>query len=139
MRTGIKLTLGFSCIVLAMLLIVALYLNTGEKMHKEFVALTDDIMPGALAMGQMEGACQQIAHDLMDYMVAAGEEKEEAVMVGLEVLTKTGAEHLEHERHIGQEEKREAEKLITKINKFASACTEIINLKKQGLSATELL
>jgi len=138
MKTGVKLTLGFSFIVLTMLLTVAFCLNTGKKMHEEFEALKDDIMPGALAMVQMEGASQQIAHDLMDYMVAASEE-EEAVMAGLEVLTKAGTKHLEHEKHIGVDEKKEAEELMVKINRFASACTEIINLKKQGLSTAELL
>ena len=137
MKTGVKLTLGFSFIVLTMLLTVAFCLNTGKKMHEEFEALKDDIMPGALAMVQMEGASQQIAHDLMDYMVAASEE--EAVMAGLEVLTKAGTKHLEHEKHIGVDEKKEAEELMVKINRFASACTAIINLKKQGLSTAELL
>ena len=138
MKIGIKLTLGFSCIVLAMLLIVALYLNTGEKMHKEFDALKDDIIPGALAMGQMEGASQEIEHDLMEYMVST-ENAEKEVMAGLELLAKIGAKHLEHEKHVGVDEKNEAEKLMAKINRFASACTEIIDLKKQGLSTTELL
>ncbi|MBN2019164.1 MAG: HAMP domain-containing protein [Sedimentisphaerales bacterium] len=75
----------------------------------------------------------------MNYVITKGKEDEEAVMANLKFLTKTGTERLEHERHIGPEEENKTQKLVAAINTFASACTKIINMKKQGLSSNEIL
>jgi len=140
MKMCVKLALGFSVSVLILLLAIAFCLNIGVKIHGEFEILKEDIVPGAIAMGSMDGTCQQIAHDLMDYMVAAGEEEEEeAVRVGLSLLTKASSEHIEHETHIGEEEKKEAGELTARVERFASAAAEIINLKKEGAGVKELL
>ncbi len=137
MKTGVKLTLGFSFIVLAMLLTVAFCLNTGKKIHEEFEALKDDIIPGAITMVEMDRAAINVIHETMEYIIHS--EEEEAIMASLKLLKKAGTEHLKHEKYIGVDEKKEAEELMVKINRFASVCTEIINLKKQGLSSAELL
>jgi signal transduction histidine kinase len=141
MKIGIKLTLGFSFAVIAMLATVLFCLNINKKIRKEFEVLGDSIVPGAIAMTGMEGKCQQIAHDLMRYIVTAGEEekKEEAVKTGLKSLEEAATEHLEYGKHIDLEEKEAARQFIAEIGRFASVCTEIINLKKQGLSTSELL
>jgi nitrogen fixation/metabolism regulation signal transduction histidine kinase len=139
MKIGIKLTLGFSFAVIAMLVTVLFCLNTNKKIHEEFEALRDNIVPGAIAMTEMEGKCQQIALDLMDYTITAGEEKVVAVKAGLESLEKAATELLEYKKHISLEEQETTRQLMTEIERFASVCTEIINLKKQGLSINELL
>ncbi len=141
MKIGIKLTLGFSFVVIAMLVTVLFCLNTTEKMREEFEALGDNIVPGAIAMTAMEGECQKIAHNLMDYIVTAGEEEKNgaAVEAGLISLEKAATECLECTKHIGFQEQEAAGQLMTEIERFASVCTEIINLKKQGLNTNELL
>ena len=131
MKTGVKLTLGFSFIVLAMLLTVAFCLNTDKKMYEKFEVLKDDIISVAIAMTEMDKEAINVVHETMEYIIY--NEKEEAMMAGLKLLKKAGTEHLEHEKHIGVDEKKDAEELMVKINRFASACTEIINLKRQGL------
>jgi len=137
MRTATKLTVGFLFTVSGMLLIVGFCLNVSRKMHTEFELLKEDIVPGTLAISQMEGQCQQIAHDLMDYIVLAA--VEEKVTTGLQLLDKTQREHLKHEIHIGTEEKRTTEELMAIIEQLTSVATEIIDLKKQGLSTEQLL
>jgi len=139
MKIGVKLALGFSFVVIAMLATVLFCLNTNKDIRKQFEALGDDIVPGAIAMTAMEGKCQQTAHELMRYITTAGEEeeKEKAVQADLESLEKAAMEHLEC--GISIEEHEAARQLMTEAEKFASICTEIIDLKKQGLSTNELL
>jgi signal transduction histidine kinase len=141
MKIGIRLSLGFSFIVAAMLATVLFCLNTNKEMQKKFEVLADNVVPCAIAMTAIEGKCQQIAHDLMRYVVTAGEEekKEAAVKAGLESLQKAAAEHLDSKKYISSEEREGAEQSIEEIQNFTSICTEIINLKKQGLNTSELL
>jgi signal transduction histidine kinase len=141
MKIGIKLTLGFSFVVIAMLATVLFCLNINTKTRETFNTLRDDIAPGAIAMTEMEKKCQQIAHDLMRYMVMAGKDgkKEEAVMTDLKSLEKAAMEHLERGKHINLEEQEVAKQLITEIKRVTYICTEIINLKEQGLNTNELL
>lgn len=141
MKIGIKLTLGFSFTVIAMLVTVLFCLNTTEKMREEFEALGDNIVPGAIMMTATEGECQQIAYGLMDYIVTADEEekKEAAVEAGLKFIEKAATECLEYSKYIEFKKQEDDGKLTAEIERFASVCTEIINLKKQGLSTKELL
>lgn len=140
MKIGVKLALGFSFVVIAMLATVLFCLNTNKNIRKQFEALGDNIVPGAIAMTAMEGKCQQIAHELMRYITTAGEEekKETVVKADLESLKKAVTELSERPKCI-DEEQESTKQLITEVEKLTSACTEIINLKKQGLSANELL
>ena len=141
MRIKQKLVVAFASIALLVAVAGYLRLRFVGNISETFEDLKSDIVPGAHAMGRMESASNQIAHDLMDYMIAAGEVEEvEEVEVksGLKLLIKAGQEHLEHEKHIGDEEKNEAKGLLAKIDRFAWAATEIINLKKQGAAIDEL-
>lgn len=137
MKICTKLTIGASIVIAAMLLIVVFCLNISRKMHKEFELLKNDIVPGAIAMSQTEGMCQQAAHNLMDFMIMKGEEK--AVVAVLKSLEEAGRSHQQHETHIDSEEKKAAEEIMAKIHRFDSVCRNIIDLKKQGLNTDELL
>lgn len=141
MKIGVKLALGFSFVVIAMLATVLFCLDTNKKIREGFEALGDDIMPGAIAMAEMEGKCQQAAHELMGFIAIAGEDekKEKAIQADLESLEKTATEHLERGKHIDLEDQEAARQLMTETERFASACTEIVNLKKKGLNTNELL
>ena len=130
MKIRTKLTIGVSTVIAAMILIVVFCLNISSSMRKEFELLKRDIVPSALAMARMDGMCQRTAHDLMDFMVAKEEEK--AVVAALISLEEAGHSHMQHETHMGSEEKKEAEELMAKIHRFDSICRNIIDLKKQG-------
>lgn len=137
MKISVKLTLGFSFVVIAMLATILFCLDINKKTRETFDTLRDDIVPGAIAMTVMEGKCHKIVHDLVDYM--AGEGEEEAVKTGLKSLEEAAAEHLKYGRYIHLEEQEIAGQLMAQTERFASVCSEIINLKKQGLSSNELL
>jgi signal transduction histidine kinase len=139
MKIGIKLALGFSFAVIAMLVTVLFCLNINRKTREAFDALRDDIMPSTIAMTEMKEKCQQIAHDLMDYMIAADEEKKETVKNDLNSLEEIATEHLQCGKHVNLEEQEASTQLRTEIERFTLVCTEIMNLKEQGLSTNELL
>jgi signal transduction histidine kinase len=141
MKIGIKLALGFSFAVIAMLATVLFCLNINRKTREAFDALRDNIVPSTIAMTAMEGKCQQIAHDLTRYIVTAGEDekKEKEVLADLKSLEEAATQHLERGKHIDLEGQEAAKQLMTEIKRFTSVCTEIINLKEQGLSTNELL
>jgi len=141
MKIGVKLALGFSFVVIAMLATVLFCLNTNKNIRKQFEALGDNIVPGAIAMTAMEGKCQQTAHELMRFIITTGEEekKEKAVQADLESLEEAMKELSERHKHADRQAREDAEQLVTGIKKYTSTCTEIIDLKKQGLSTNELL
>jgi signal transduction histidine kinase len=141
MKIGVKLAFGFSFVVIAMLATVLFCLNTNKNIRKQFDALGDNIVPGAIAMTAMEGKCQQTAHELMRFIATAGEEekKEKAVQADLESLEKAVAELSGNPGCTGLKEKETTKRLITEVERLTSICKEIIDLKKQGLSTNELL
>ena len=134
MKISHKLIIGISFTLAAMMLIVVFCLNISRNMHKEFALLREDIIPGALAMSQMERRCEQTAYNLMNYIVTAT--KEEEVISGMELLNEAGLEHLQHESHIGSEEKKAAEKLMANIHKFNFAF--IMDLQHKRLTSVYL-
>lgn len=139
MKVRTKLTVGFLVIVLILWTTVFLAVNTYSKIHDKFELLEADIIPGEIAMSEMEMLANEAAHELMDYVVFGGEEDKQITLSATKDLEMRGLEHLQHETHIGQEEQKVAEELMVKINTFTSAVVELIALKEQGVSVDELL
>ncbi len=69
MRIGVKLGLGFFIVFLAMLLINVFSVSTLRKIHKEYDLLQEDIVPGALAMLEMEVTANRICAAARDARV----------------------------------------------------------------------
>lgn len=139
MKVRTKLTVGFLIIVFLIWATVFFAINTYTSIHQEFEALEGDIIPGAIAMGDMENAANEAAHELMDYVVFGEEESKQIILSVTKDLEEAGLEHLQHETHIGQEEQKVAEELLVKINVFNSAVAELIDLKEQGVSVDEVV
>ena len=140
MKVGTKLILGFLIAVLLVCAVIFLCVRSAyTDMQREVGLLEGDIVPGALIMGEMEGAATEAAHELIDYTIRGKEESKQITLSAIKDLEKLGQEHLEHETHIGQEEQKAAEELMAEINTFGSTVVELINLKEQGASAEELL
>lgn len=137
MKLRTKQAIGFAIVASLIIPSALAALYTFGEMHGEFEALRDDVIPGAMAMAEMEQTLTTAHHHLMEYMVHGKEEDKALAQSGLEDLEKAGLEHLEHERHIGPEERAAAEEMMAKAKKFASAIIGIIDLKKRGLSDAE--
>jgi PAS domain S-box-containing protein len=109
------------------------------SVHEVFVELKDDIVPGAIAMTEMDGTANQIAHGTVEYILTGDAEAKAEVQTASEWLENSLAAHKEHEINIGYLEKKEAEKLEEEGKKLISVANEIINLKDQGVSKEVLL
>ena len=138
MKLGQKLALGFFVAVLCVWLTSFLAKSTLTNIHREFELLKEDIIPGAIAMAEMDGETTEIAYLLMDYMNTGKEEYLEKIQSAIENIKKLGLVHKEHETHIGLEEQKAADELVARINGFIAAIEKIIDLKKQGVSVDEL-
>ncbi len=139
MKIGIKLSLGFSFIVIAMLTTVMFCIHTNDKVNKEFEVMADDNVPATVEIIKMKKNCHEIAHNLMDYVVAGDEKEEKEVKAGLEALNLAVAEQLKRRKLICPKERKFAQQVIEDIERFESSCTEIVNLKKAGVSTKEIL
>ncbi len=138
MKVGEKLALGFFVVVLCIWGTVFIARNTCIKMYKEFELLKEDIIPGTIAMADIDRAATEIAHGVMDYMHHGRQEYRDKIEPTMENLQKLGLTHLEHKTQKGLEEQKKAKKLMAELQKFNAAVAQIIDLKGQGTSLHEL-
>ena len=138
MKVRTRLAIGFLVVVVMIAPATFVSLRTYRQIHEEFEALEGDIIPGAIAMAEMEHLATQGHHHLMEYMVHGKEENRELAQSCLEDLQKAGLEHLRRERHVGPQEQRDPGELLAKIRGVSSGIAAVIDLKRQGVPVDEL-
>jgi len=139
MKVRQKLALGFLVAVLCIWATVFLAKNTYSNIHEKVKALEDNIVPGTIAMADMDKAVIETVQGLMEYMTQGKEKYAKKIQLAMEAVNKHGLVHLEHETHIGQEEQKAAEELLAKIQRFVASTAQIIEMKKQGVIVDELM
>ncbi|MBW2087253.1 MAG: MCP four helix bundle domain-containing protein, partial [Deltaproteobacteria bacterium] len=139
MRISHKLLLGFAIIILFIGVIGLVNWKSFKNIEGILNELNNDIVPGALAMTEMKGSAEQIAHKTIEYMLTHNPESKAEVRAAMEELQKSTAEHKAHEKHIGLEEKKEAEKLEEEAKQLISRANEIIDLKDRRVPLDVLL
>lgn len=133
-----KLTVAFLTIVVALWAVCVVTISVNGKVDKEFQALKSDIVPGGIAMVEMDRAVTEAIDGLTQYSVHGDEEIKSRTQSVMRQLVQCGRKHLEHETHIGQEERAAAEDLIAKINRLNSEIVESLNLRTQGAGVDAL-
>jgi len=144
MKVRTKLTIGFSLVVVLIWITVFFAVNTYENIQEEFIALEEDIVPGAIAMSEMKEKAEEIKAWSFVYMIRGdavrmGKPVKEWLQQNMRSLEKLAQEHREHKTHIGLEEQKDAEELENRVKQLSSAVVEIINLKDQGAEFDELI
>ena len=139
MRVGLRLIIGFLVVIVFIWATAFSARRTYSDIHEKVELLSEDIVPGAIAMAEMHTTAVIVAREIMDYIRHGTKEAEERLQTAMGNLKKFGLIHLEHETHIGQEEQKAAAELVTLINRLTSQAADITNLKKQGLSVDKLL
>ncbi len=134
-----KLGLGFLAVILLLWAICVYTALSSMSVREIFGDLKDDIVPGAISMTEMDGTANQIAHGTAGYILTGDAEAKAEVQTASEWLENSLAAHKKHETHIGDLERKEAEKLEEQGKKLISIANEIINLKDQGVSTEVLL
>jgi len=143
MKVRTKLTIGFSVIVLFMWVIVFVAWNTYTYIHEEFELLKEDVVPGSVAMAEMEGKTQEIKAWTLVYMIRGNVVRKdkpvkEWLQESMGSLEEAAKEHTEHETHIGLEEQQLAEELEANVKQLSLAVTGLLDLKDQGAELNEL-
>ena len=140
MKISTRLVVGFAIVVGLIIPGAVFSLYTYHQIHEKFEVLKGDIVPGVIAMSEMDAATGEAHRHLMEYLAhpAEEEENEEAQSI-LKKLENAGLAHLEYEKHIGQKERGQAAELLTRIRAFSSALLGVFELSKQGASSDELL
>ena len=103
-----KLALGLAPLVVLIaaqaFLAARAYSRTGHQMRE----LESDIMPGAIAMADMHLAAMEASHDAMEHMLGGEEHERGAAPAAVARLEKDALAYLEHETHIGADERAAA-------------------------------
>ena len=130
-----KKNLYFGFVTITILIVISslflfLHSRKGGRVLRE---ITSDIMPGAMSMSEMAILSSDVGHYVTH--LAIGKEIDNDsfrnLKKALEALHTQGAIHLAHEKHIGPEEQKAAEKLIEKINNLHIAVEKFYELKLQ--------
>ncbi|MHC4750193.1 MAG: PAS domain S-box protein [Planctomycetota bacterium] len=138
MRIGIKLTIGFSLVVLSILITAGLSLSVYRKINEKCIELKDDIKPNVVAMMQLYKAIVDLDHWSMTYVLDSHDEHKQKVQSAIEHLEKVGIEHLEDEKLDGSVKRAMAEDILARVKRFTLTITEIINLREQGAESSEI-
>ena len=139
MKVGSRLAIGFFLVILCIWAIILLTRDTFTKMHQGVELLKEDIVSGTIVMAEMHRTAVEIAHEVMEYTVYSEEETKGQLLSSIEYIKKLGIEHVQSERHLGQEHQKAAEKVMMLTNGMTSQVEEIIRLKDDGLNVDELL
>jgi len=139
MKVRAKLSIGFLFLVLLIWVTVFFAQNTYNRIHGEFEAVEEDIVPVVIAMSRMEILANQIAYETVAYINTGREENKQAIILAAEQLEAVGQEYLAHETNIGPAEQQEAEKLVAGTSAFASAAVGLIPFRELGVDSAEQL
>jgi PAS domain S-box-containing protein len=126
-----KLTVGFLIVVLLIWVTVYFAQNTYNRMQAEFEVVEEDIVPGVVAMAQMETLANQIAYETVAYINTGKEGDKQAVILATEQLEAVGQEYLAHEKLIGPEAEEPARLLLEETGVFASSALSLVRLREE--------
>lgn len=138
MRIGTKLTAGFSFVILSILFTAGLSLSVYRTINEKCIELNDEIKPNVVVLMQLYNALIDIDRWSMTYALYGQEEHKQKVQSAIEHTEKVGIEHLEHEKPHGQVKQIMAEEIMAKLKRYTLTTTEIINLREQGVEASEI-
>ncbi len=139
MKVGRRLTLGFAVIVVCVFAAITLSLSLFGTIREKCSLLNEDIVPGAIAMADMDGTAFYATVELTEYILHGQAENRENVETAIQMLNKTGLKHAEYERHIGAEDREAAQKILSAIDRLSSVAGKVMALKDAGAGLDELL
>lgn len=137
MKIRQKLILGFSGVAFLILIVVSLSIISLRNIRAVFTEIEEDIMPGAIAMLEMDNADSDIQHTTLEYVIH--KEDRDILQQAMQALRQSEQKHLEHEKHIGDKEGKAAQELDLKIEKGNFIAAEIVNMKDSGVGIEQLL
>jgi len=144
MKIRTKLTVGFIVVVSLIWITVFVASNTYTEIHEKFEVLERDIVPGAIAMSEMETRAHAIKAWTLVYIyrgnvVRIDKTVKEWLQESTGSLEKLAREHGEQAVVVGPEAAKIAEEIESKVKQLSSITREIVSLKDQGTEVDELM
>ena len=143
MKVRTKLSIGFSVIVLLIWVTVFFATNRYTKMNEELELLTEDVIPYATLLADIEDKAQEIKSLTLFYIsegniTMTDRPVKEWIQERMEVLEELAKEHSEHAAGLDSAEQNFAEELENRVRLLNAETAEVMNLKDRGLDLNEL-
>jgi len=142
MKIRIKLTLGFSVVVLLIWATVFFAVNTYTAIQERFEFLEKTVIPSLFQISEMKNAADEAKHEIMEYVLYDEEVERQRALSTVEYFEEMRLEHIGYMKRMeqmGEEAQIASGHLAMEIDAFNSAVVEMAALKSQGVSADELL
>ena len=139
MKVSTRIIAGFSFVFLSLLLVGTYCLYSSNTVNDEFEMLTDDTVPGAIAMLEMEMSANEISRLVTEYIYHGDDANAATIRSQIESLKNMGQQHLLHETHIGNQEHNFATELLALINHFTRAAMKMTYMKQKGHAIEKLI
>lgn len=137
MRIRTRLAVGFSLVVLAILLTAALSLRIQAIIDARRVELRDQVRPNVSATLRLYGALVETHHSAVLYALYGREEDKARTQLCMQDLVATSQDHLEHESR-GAGQNTSAQDLMDAVTRYTSTIAEIAALRQQGMDAVAI-
>ena len=136
LRIRAKATIGFSVIASLIGVVGYISVTTFRRVGEVNEELQAYIVPGAIAMAEMDGLVSELRGWTLSYILWGDTERRgKLISVWLEntqkLLREAAETHYKHERHIGDNEKADAQRLIDEVNILISASEEITKARDE--------
>lgn len=139
MKTGYKLFLGFSIVIILLWVTVYFANNTQEKIRAEFENLEENVIPGVMEISSIQILANQIAHESVVYIHFGDNETKQALQIKINQIDDVGQDFLARETRLGPEEEEAAALLVNKISIFKMAVLQLLLWKDNGMAIESLL
>jgi len=137
MKVRTKLIIGFSAIVVLLWVIVVYAGSNFGNLNRQFITAEEAIIPGTLAMSDVENVANHIHQDTMKYILYDDAEAKEAALSHLSRLQEIETRYfLQGTPTI--EELKANQIILGEIADFYSSIAVLINLKERGTGQDEL-
>lgn len=127
MKLRYKLLGGYLVIIVLALILCLLALNGYRTVYTHLVTITEDILPGYQAMTSMKLSALTMVVEARDYLRTDDEMHVQYARENMGILRESLRAHLEHEAHIGDEEKGAAENMERKGLRLIDLCNSLID------------
>jgi signal transduction histidine kinase/ActR/RegA family two-component response regulator len=133
-----KLVVGFSLVVVCLLLTAALSLTIYERLHAQSVELREDIRPQISATTGLYATLVDLDRFVVAYALWGREEDRVRTEALAGRLTTIAVGHRDRERRFGRAEEAVAQATVDVVAQYTAVTKEIIALREQGLDAVAM-
>jgi len=138
MRIRTRLAVGFSLVVLSILLTAAVSLRIYHRIHKQSVELREEVRPDVSAIMGLYGTLVELDRVVASYALHGQDEDRAEVQALATRLAATATGHRDHESHFGPEQEAMAQSVVEAVTRYTTIVTEVTALREQGMDAVTI-